>query len=229
MSTIKGFLIQLLIGGAILSKILAALPPHAPAAQASAIPAAQKVQVSLPPIIATKIADVPFYSQFDDIQSTAWQGVGCGITSLAMLIDFYKPNAVTVNALLQQGISAGAYDQNAGWTYSGLIQLSGAYGLVGHYYDLSQLKVKAAFARFQKLLKSGPVMLSVHNRFDPDSTVPHLVVIDGIANNKVYYNDPAAKAGMKKISITAFLKGWTENVIAIRLPSKGAGNALTLK
>jgi len=36
-------------------------------------------------------SDVPFYSQFVDISAPAWKKVGCGIASLAMIIDFYKP------------------------------------------------------------------------------------------------------------------------------------------
>ena len=158
---------------------------------------------------------VPFYSQFQDITPPAWQKKGCGITSLAMVIDFYKP-AVSVDTLLTQGIAAGAYLQNAGWTYSGLISVGKKYGLDGASYDLGTLSSKAAFVKFQKFLAEGPVIASVHYKFDPKSTIPHLVVIDGIKGDIIYYNDPAAKTGQKQISIADFLKGWKQRFIVIR-------------
>lgn len=181
-----------------------------------------QIQIAVAAATST-IPNVPFYSQFTDIASPAWQEVGCGITSLAMVIDFYKPDAVSVNNLLTQGIEAGAYDPSLGWKYGGLIQLSQAYGLSGTYYDLTNLAAGAAFSQFKNLLKGGPVILSVHNRFNPQSTVPHLVVIDGIKNNVVYYNDPAAKMGEKQIPVADFLKGWKKKVIVLRLDGQNDG------
>jgi predicted double-glycine peptidase len=169
------------------------------------------------------VPEVPFYSQFQDIASPRWQKVGCGIASLAMVIDFYKPDAVSVNALLGQGIAAGAYDKKAGWIYDGLIRLSQTYGLDGTYYDLARLDAEAAFAAFKNILKDGPVILAVHYQFNPKSAIPHLVVINGIANGTVYYNDPAAKDGGKEISVADFLKGWKKKIIAVRPVVLGSG------
>jgi ABC-type bacteriocin/lantibiotic exporter with double-glycine peptidase domain len=180
-------------------------------------PSVANAQGITPPVtVATSSPEVPFFSQFRDINSPTWQKVGCGIASLAMIIDFYKPSAVSANALLKQGIAAGAYDYNAGWIYQGLIDLSKKYGLDGSYHDLSKLDAPTAFAQFQTLLKSGPVILSVHYKFDPKSTIPHLVVIDGIKDGTVYYNDPASTSGEKQISVADFLKGWKKKVIVIR-------------
>ena len=69
------------------------------------------------PEVSTKIIpEVPFYSQFKDISSAKWQKVGCGVTSLAMVIEYYNPDSVSVNTLLNEGIAAGAYLNSAGWT-----------------------------------------------------------------------------------------------------------------
>jgi ABC-type bacteriocin/lantibiotic exporter with double-glycine peptidase domain len=180
--------------------------------------------INTPPAIvapmSTSVPDVPFYSQFHDIRSPQWQKVGCGITSLAMIIDYYSPHAVSVNALLGQGIAAGAYEQNVGWIYAGLITLSQRYGLSGTYHDLSSLDSQTAFDQFERYVKDGPVILSVHYKFDPKSAIPHLVVIDAVDDGTVYYNDPAAKSGEKQISVANFLKGWKKKVIVIR-PATG--------
>jgi len=184
----------------------------------AALPVAIAVE-SAPIVYATTTVPlVPFYSQFKDITSTTWQKVGCGVTSLAMIIDYYKP-AVSVNTLLKQGIAAGAYDPSAGWTYKGLIGLSNQYGLSGASYDLATLSSAAAYTQLGGYLKDGPVIVSVHYKFDPKSTIPHLVLIDGIVGDTLYYNDPAAKAGEKTISSADFLKGWKKRLIVIR-PTK---------
>lgn len=178
------------------------------------------VAVPLPPPVAlvasTSIPFVPFYSQFKDIESPKWQQAGCGITDLAMIINYYTPHAVVVNTLLKEGIAAGAFDPNNGWIYAGLIQVSRNYGLDGTYYDLSALTAATAFKRFSALLHDGPVILSVHYQFNPKSTLKHLIVINGMDAHFIYYNDPAAFVGQKKISIPNFLKGWKQKVIVIR-------------
>lgn len=176
------------------------------------IPAVQKPE----PAATAAIPDVPFYSQFKDITSAKWQKVGCGVASLAMIIDFYEPDAVSANTLLKQGIAAGAYLQNAGWTYAGLIKLSKKYGLDGNSYDLGKSTSDDAFTQFKKYLKAGPLIASVHYKFDPKSTIPHLVVITGINGDTLSYNDPAAKTGDKQISTADFLKAWKKRFIVIR-------------
>ena len=174
------------------------------------------VPVQAAPIQAVvSVPTVPFYSQFSDITVPKWQKVGCGVTSLAMLIDYYKP-AVAVNTLLKQGVAAGAYSASAGWTYKGLISLGNKYGLDGESYDLSALSSKAALTQFKIYLKDGPVIASVHYKFDPKSTIPHLVVINGIDNDVIHYNDPAAKTGDKTISVSNFLSGWKKRFIVVR-------------
>ena len=172
-------------------------------------------------VVAPAVPVVPFYSQFKDITSTTWQKVGCGVTSLAMIIDFYNPDAVSVNTLLKQGIASGAYLQSSGWTYAGLIGLSKKYGLDGNSYDLGKLDSQTAFNQLKSYLADGPVIVSVHYKFDPKSTIPHLVVLNTLDNGVLHYNDPAAKSGDKEISVTDFLKGWKKRFIVVR-PTKGS-------
>lgn len=174
--------------------------------------------VSMPVSI---VPDVPFYSQFADIKAPKWQKVGCGVVSLAMVIDYYNLNTVSVNTLLNQGIADGAYS-SAGWTYKGLISLGKKYGLDGDSYDFATLSQKNAFSKFKSYLDDGPVIVSVHYKFDPKSTIPHLVVINGIKGDVIYYNDPAAKNGSKTISVSDFLKGWKKRFIVIRPKEDGS-------
>lgn len=161
------------------------------------------------------VPEVPFYSQFSDIGSAKWQKVGCGIASLAMLIDFYQPGMVTVDALLKQGIAAGAFNVVSGWSHQGLVSLAARYDLQGTTYDFSGSSAGVAFSQFAKAVNAGPVIASVHYKFDPKNPIPHLVVISGISDGRVYYNDPAAKSGGKDISVKDFMKAWKKRFITV--------------
>ncbi len=173
--------------------------------------------IPTPPVVA--VAHVPFYSQFADVDSAQWKPKACGVVSLAMVIDYYSSEPVSVNKMLTQAIKSGAYLPSAGWTHQGLINLSTKYGMKGQAYDLSTLSGTAAFTKFKGYLKDGPVIVSVHYKFEPTNPIPHLVVIDGIDKDFVYYNDPAAKNGEKKIAIADFRKAWKQKFIVIR-PAK---------
>ncbi len=165
---------------------------------------------------------VPFYSQFKDIHTTSWQKVGCGVTSLAMIIDYYSTATVSVDTLLKQGLARGAYDKHAGWIHAGLIGLSEKYGLTDASHDVSALGKEASLVELKKYLLTGPVIVSVYYKFDPKSSIQHLVVLDGIKDGTIYYNDPVAKVGRKMISTTDFQKGWKKKFMAIRPVIKSA-------
>jgi ABC-type bacteriocin/lantibiotic exporter with double-glycine peptidase domain len=161
--------------------------------------------------------DVPFYSQFGDIAWPSWRSKSCGVAALAMLINFYRgEGTVSPQQLLEEGISAGLYVPNVGWSHWGLVRLARRSGLEGKPYDFSMLSRDAAFARFRDILDEGPVIASVYSRFNPKSTIPHLVVVIGIEGDTVRYHDPLDGAGGRKISIEDFKRGWKKRIIVIR-------------
>lgn len=169
------------------------------------------------PVKARSLRAVPFYSQFADISSPEWKKVSCGIASLGMLIKYYRPDTeMTLDALLTRGIAAGAYVDDAGWSHAGLISLAGRYGLTGESRSLADLTMQDAFAELEQAVAEGPVMVSVHYTFEPSNPIPHLVVITNIKDDKVYYNDPAEKAGNGSISKIKFQNSWKKRYIAIR-------------
>jgi len=58
--------------------------------------------------------------------------------------------------------------------------------------------------------------VSVHYTFKPTNPIPHLVIVTGVEDGKVYYNDPAEKSGNGSISIEQFQSAWKKRYIAIR-------------
>lgn len=160
---------------------------------------------------------VPFYSQFGDISSPTWQKVGCGIASVAMLIDYYRDESrLDVDSLLSEGIRNGAYDDTAGWSHAGLIALAKSYGLTGESHSLAHLDASAAFAELESVLLAGPVMASVHYTFEPTNPIPHLVVVTKVEGDRVYFNDPAESAGNSSIPTKKFMAAWKQRYIEIR-------------
>lgn len=162
------------------------------------------------------VRTVPFYSQFADISAPEWQGVGCGIASVAMLIDYYVDTVIDVDALLADGRAAGAYLPHAGWTHQGLIDLAAAYGLTGETVSLAHLTEAAALTELEREVTEGPVMVSVHYTFEPTNPIPHLAVVTEITDGLVHYNDPAEAAGDGTISLERFSAAWKQRYISIR-------------
>ena len=161
------------------------------------------------------IREVPFYSQFTDITPVNWRKVGCGIASVAMIIDYYSEEEVLVDSLLNQGIAAGAFLDSAGWTHQGLINLTKPFGLNGESRSMASLSMQDAFSELKEVLKDGPVMVSVHYTFDPQNPFPHLVVVNAVSDGKVFYNDPAETSGGGSITIEKFQSAWKKRYIEI--------------
>ena len=159
------------------------------------------------------VFSVPFYSQLTDITAPAWKKIGCGIASLAMLIKFHNPNSFTsVDTILNEGIAIDAYS-SAGWTYAGLIAVSRKYGLDGTTHDFGGSSMDVAFTAFEKALDRGPVMASVHYTFTPTNPIPHLVIVNGIKGDTLFYNDPAEPRGNGSIPVAQFKSSWKKRYI----------------
>ena len=186
---------------------------------ASGIFSSVPLQNNLSSIIESPViveSEVPFFSQFNDISSPEWKKIGCGIASLGMIIEYYNHDNISIDKLLNEGISSGAYLNGAGWIHQGLINLSNQYGLEGKTVSFSSDTNEVAFSKFKNILEEGPVIVSVHYTFDPQNPIPHLVVINKIDGDKVYYTDPAETSGGKTISTEKFLSSWKKRLIVIR-------------
>lgn len=161
--------------------------------------------------------NVPFYSQFQDIPRIEWQQEGCGIASMAMAMEYLKPKSVSsLTALILQAVNSGAHTTE-GWKHKELAALAGLYGLSGKNYDFSDSGNPVAFDEFKKSLGGGPIIVSIHNKFDPKATLGHLVVVTGIDGEAITYHDPASGTKVEKtISTENFLKGWKKRWITVR-------------
>ena len=177
----------------------------------------EPAEPSVPPKSVSKaVPDVPFFSQSADIHSPEWRSRACGVASLAMVVELYYPGRTTPQDLLEKGLESGHFLYGIGWTHQGLATLAIAHGLHNSRpYDLSHMSMKEAYRRLSESLESGPVIASVFHKFDPQSPIPHLAVINGIDGNRVFYNDPDESSGGGVISAGEFMAGWKKRFIAV--------------
>lgn len=173
-----------------------------------AVPISESVSVTVP--------DVPFFSQSTDIDLPEWRSRACGVASLAMVVELYYPGRTNPQELLEDGLKSGHYLYGVGWTHQGLALLAKEYGLKNSRpYDLSAMSMDNAYKRLLESLENGPVIASIYHKFDPQSPIPHLAVINGVDGNKVFYNDPDEHFGGRVISVSDFMAGWKKRFIAV--------------
>ena len=185
--------------------------------------------------------NVPFYSQIKNIENPSWQLEGCGVTSLKMVLDFYKPIKESVDELFKLGVDLNGYSKEDGWYHHSLVQIARKFGLKGitrnwsiHQDFLTSLRnrrfTKEEIQILEKqLLEEGilgiinqlkqkhPVMASVKSGFSPNGS-GHLVVLIGLNKNGFILHDPfdqTKKGQAIEIDFETFKQSWSKRAIVI--------------
>lgn len=166
---------------------------------------------------------VPFFSQKTHITEPVWQSKGCGVTSLKMIMEYWKQKNPTNSApeiatLISKGLDIKSYIKDVGWSHQGLVNLAHNFGYGGYNMDLAKINKEEAWNMLVSDLKKHPLVVSVHPKFDPQKNGGHLVAVTGLHNNEVLINDPDEVKGMgtKKLTKEEFLKSWKQRYIVVR-------------
>jgi uncharacterized protein YvpB len=166
--------------------------------------------------------NVPFISQYSDINFPEWKNQACGIVCLKMLMDYWHSQSTenkTANLESLINNRNGAFIENVGWSHSGLVSLTRSYGYDGFNKDLAQFKNPIyCFEQLKADLKRFPLIASVWNKFDPTNKGGHLIVITGIDEKQIYFNDPEKinqSEGKESLSVDEFLKAFKLRYLAI--------------
>lgn len=172
--------------------------------------------------------EVPFLSQYADVQDAEWKHRGCGIVALKMVLDYwhhmnssYQTDGLDV--LMQRGIQGQAYKEGIGWTHRGLVELAQSYGYEGNSFDYAEKgptpkSAEEALSLLEKNLEKGPVLASIFRSFDPQQGGGHIVVITGLEEDAVMLNDPEEESieqGQKQVPRQVFLEGFKRRFIVI--------------
>jgi ABC-type bacteriocin/lantibiotic exporter with double-glycine peptidase domain len=172
------------------------------------------------------IYDVPKYSQHLHIETKDWRDKSCGIASLGMLLA-YHGMSVPLSHLLAEGLLHNAYLHGIGWKHKELAELAQRFGGRGENFDWASLDAAAAFEHVKQHLARYPILASIHHQFDKKNG-GHLIVVTGIDETSVYFNDPDAREEGKiagSVPIDTFLNGWKKRIIAIYPPALADNSA----
>lgn len=177
------------------------------------------------------ILNVPYYSQFLDVEDPQWKARSCGIACLKMAMDYYKPSKESLIDLIKEGVAKGGYCQY-GWIHDILVQMAKEKGFKASRKDYKSQEVKEreklgkiAIKEITSCIKNNqPVIVSAIRNFSELNNF-HLVILTGLKKKGrgiagFYYNDPdsqSREAGKNKfVPIETFKKYWRKMSIYIK-------------
>lgn len=118
--------------------------------------------------------DVPYYSQFVDIQDPFWILRACGACALKEVGEFYKKDVPDLLMLCEEAKEKGGYHMQNGWVHDYLVEKAKNLGLSAYrkegVEDLSEI--------FLYLKEGKPVIVSVEKRV-LEQTRFHIIVLTG--------------------------------------------------
>lgn len=175
-----------------------------------------------------KVLDIPYYSLS---LLKGFEGSGCGIVSLAMVLDFISKKRTNIEKLKDEGLLVGARVSKYGWTQEGICSLARNKGLNAYFQEFRSVKVDLKNKSFKErgvLVNSGidkirdlikkntPVIVSVSKGFNGNEET-HLVVVTGFNEKGFYFNDSRIKTGGKSIftSFSKFKKYWRKRILVV--------------
>lgn len=119
--------------------------------------------------------NVPYYSQFVDVDDKFWMLRACGATCLKMVAEYQGVIVPSIIDLCNEAKERGGYDMVNGWVHSYLVTKAEELGLKAHR---SEGMMKISDEIIASLDAGNPVIVSVEKRV-LEQTRFHLIVIVG--------------------------------------------------
>lgn len=172
------------------------------------------------------LLDVPYLSQFDDLDDVEWQDKACGIACLAMVMGYYDKKERNLKDLIALGVERGAHVAGEGWIHSELCTIANMHGYTAwrkkwllspadkkifkeegrteadnKAYD-EQTEQEGIYTIEASIRNSIPVMVSVDKEMC-NTLASHLVVICGMEKDGeklmgFYFHNPDTRGGSGK-------------------------------
>ena len=134
--------------------------------------------------------DVPYYSQFLDIDDKYWMPRACGIVALKMVLDFYLPagkagkkDIPPIMELINSCEKAGGYGKS-GWFHDALVSLAKSFGFESSRKE--KMDTDIGTEEIVGHLKEGrPVLISAV-KYILGQTKFHMVVVIGLKKKTMF-------------------------------------------
>ncbi len=169
------------------------------------------------------ILDVPYYSQYLDIEDIYWVPRSCGIACVKMVLDFYKTGNYSLADLIKNIAEKGGYN-SSGWIHDYLISLFKDCGLQAHREE--QMDFDDGIEKIAGYLDNdNPVIISII-KFVLGQTKFHMVVLTGYKRENgiikgFYYHDPESlyrETGQNLfVDLEIFRIGWRRMAIYVKI------------
>lgn len=158
--------------------------------------------------------NVPYYSQFIDIQDRFWMLRACGAACLKMVAEYQGKTVIDLLSLCNEAKERGGYDMTNGWIHDYLVTKAQEFGLQAYRKEgLTNLDEIIA-----SLDASNPVIASVEKRV-LEQTRFHMIVIVGYEGDNIFYHEPEStdkeKGQYRTCSKNIFLNYWRGKCIFI--------------
>jgi hypothetical protein len=153
-----------------------------------------------------------------------WAPRACAICSLWMILKGHDPQfALSPEQLLQEGIAAGGYIQNVGWSHRAITELAGRHGLNMEYaqkffYTSDEKEAGMDFIA-ERLGVGMPVIASIFHELNP-AKGGHMVVVRGIKKFggaiigfDIQDPDPTWRGPRYFLNREEFVSGWRGGLI----------------
>jgi hypothetical protein len=176
--------------------------------------------------------NVPYKSQYKEIENKVWKGRSCTITAISMALDFLleKSKSPDINTLLEEALNMNAYNVLSGgyWTHQKIAFLAHNHGVLSYAEEfrsrplgaVSPLEEKMreqAMSKFAKCLDSGALIIFSMPKKWTEEEKYHSALLVGYEKEEgsvsgFYYHDPDTDGEEKGdylfVSRDTFLSNW---------------------
>lgn len=167
--------------------------------------------------------NVPYHSQFLEVEDHFWNIRSCGGTCIKMCLDYYNVSAPSVLEIMQEALKTGGYDMSNGFVHDWAVNYFKNYNLES--YRKEELN---SFVEIKESLEKGdPVIVSVTKKTLEQNKFHLLLVVgyeyEGENENKnvknVIYHEPESTAidrGMYRVcDIETFMNSFRGKAIFV--------------
>ncbi len=176
--------------------------------------------------------DVPYCSQYLDVDDEYWQNRACGMACVKMVLDYYKKGGESLMDLIKEGVAKNGYCE-CGWIHDVLVGMMKERGLEvfrkeyksADENEQNKLVEKAIKEIANFLKKKRPVIISAIKNFSEEKKF-HMVILTGFEKGEngvigFYYHDPDSRSreeGRHKfVPINVFKKYWRKMSIYAKI------------